>query len=55
MVNTKDLIKIKEYDRFILFQHKNTGIKECIMKVDLVKITNERQKTVGKWERKENR
>ena len=33
---TKDnLIKIKEYGTYILFQHKDTKIKECFLKVDL--------------------
>ncbi len=36
MVDTKELVKIKEYDRFVLFEHKETGIKECILKTDLV-------------------
>ena len=36
MVNTKDLIKIKEYDKYILFKHKDTGIRECILKIDLI-------------------
>jgi len=44
MVDTKDLIKIKEYDRFVLFEHKNTGIKECILKTDLISGTNVKRK-----------
>lgn len=36
MVDTKDLEKIKEYDKFILYRHKKTGIRECILKVDLL-------------------
>ena len=51
MVDTKDLEKIKEYDKFILFKHKKTGIKECIMKIDLVPKTNKRMKMGNKWER----
>ena len=35
-MDTKDLIKIKEYDRYILFKHKDTGIRECILKIDLI-------------------
>ena len=46
MVNTKDLIKIKEYDRYVLFKHK-AGYMECILKVDLLPPKAER----GKWER----
>ena len=33
----KKLVKIKEYDKFVLFQDKNTGIRECILKIDLKK------------------
>ena len=47
MVNTKDLIKIKEYDRYILFKHKETGIRECILKVDLFPPKDLKRK----WER----
>lgn len=47
MINTKDLIKIKEYDRFVLFQDKNTGIRECILKIDLLKPESQKKK----WER----
>lgn len=50
----KVLIKIKEYDRFVLFQHKDTGIKECIMKSDLKKPENKREYHNAKWERKNN-
>jgi len=47
MANTKDLIKIKEYDKFILFQHKDTGIRECILKIDLIPGKSLKRK----WER----
>lgn len=53
MVDTKDLIKIKEYDRFVLFEHKNTGIKECILKIDLVRLKNKKKDSENKWERSE--
>lgn len=43
MINTKDLIKIKEYDKYVLFKHKDTGIRECILKIDLVPRKNEKQ------------
>ena len=43
MINTKDLIKIKEYDRFVLYEHKDTRIRECILKIDLVPRKNEKQ------------
>lgn len=36
MLDTKELIKIKEYDKYILFKHKDTGIRECILKIDLI-------------------
>lgn len=52
MVDTKDLIKIKEYDRFVLYEHKNTGIKECILKIDLVPRKNEKQACRNTWERR---
>ena len=47
MVNTKDLIKIKEYDKYILFKHKDTGIRECILKIDLISPKDKKVK----WER----
>ena len=47
MINTKDLIKIKEYETYILFQHKDTGIRECFLKVDLLPS----QDLKRKWER----
>lgn len=47
MINTKDLIKIKEYETYILFQHKNTGIRECFLKVDLIPPEDKKVK----WER----
>ncbi|MBQ4123592.1 hypothetical protein IJD44_07745 [bacterium] len=51
---TKDnLIKIKEYDTYILFQHKDTGIRECFMKSDLEKPVNKIKTGRNKWERKE--
>ena len=53
MVDTKELIKIKEYDRFILFEHKNTKIKECILKIDLDNLKNEKKHNQNKWERSE--
>ena len=40
----KDLIKIKEYDNFILYKHENTGIRECFMKTDLIKNKNNKKK-----------
>ena len=42
MINTEDLIKIKEYDTYILFKHKDTEIKECFLKIDLEQQKNER-------------
>lgn len=51
MVNTKDLIKIKEYDKFVLFQHKDTGIRECFLKIDLINRKNDKQTYRNKWER----
>lgn len=53
MINTKDLIKIKEYETYILFQHKDTGIRECILKVDLFPIENTKKSYENKWERSE--
>ena len=53
MVDTKDLTKIREYDRYILFQNKHTGIRECFLKVDLDLIKNEKMKYKNKWERDE--
>lgn len=53
MINTKDLIKIKEYDRFILFEHKNTGLKECFLKVDLYPTQKQKKNYESKWERSE--
>lgn len=51
---TKDnLIKIKEYDTYVLFQHKDTGIRECLMKCDLEKSVNQMKTGRNKWERKE--
>ena len=52
MVDTKDMIKIKKYDRFVLFEHKNTGIKECILKTDLFPHKNEKRVRGNTWERK---
>lgn len=48
-----NLIKIKEYDTYILFQHKDTGIRECFMKSDLEKPVNQIKTGKNKWERKE--
>ena len=31
----KNLVKIKEYDKFVLFENKKTGLRECILKIDL--------------------
>ena len=31
----EDFIQVKEYDNYILFEHKTTKIKECFLKVDL--------------------
>jgi hypothetical protein len=53
MIVTKELEKIKEYDRFILFRDKKTGIRECILKTDLVKIKNEKRAKENKWEMEE--
>ena len=51
---TKDnLIKIKEYDTYVLFMHKDTGIRECFMKCDLEKQENHLRPIKNKWERKE--
>ena len=54
MVDTKDLIKIKEYDKYILFKHKDTGIRECILKIDLIPRKNEKQVRRNTWERRAN-
>ena len=51
MINTKDLIKIKEYDRFVLFQHK-TGYMECFLKVELIDKEKQGRANKNKWERK---
>lgn len=51
MVDTKDLIKIKEYDRYILFKHKDTGIRECILKTDLVPQHQQKISLGNKWDR----
>lgn len=53
MVNIKDYIKIKEYDNFILFEQKKTGIKECFLKTDLFNRKNEKKNYQNKWERSE--
>ena len=53
MRNTKDLIKIKEYDKYILFQHKCTGIRECFLKIDLDPVVNQKKDYENKWERSE--
>jgi len=53
MRDTKDLIKIKEYDKYILFQHKNTGIRECFLKVDLIPPGKLKKAHENKWERSE--
>lgn len=50
MIDTKDLIKIKEYDKYVLFKHKNTGYMECFLKVDLNPPPNVKQKYIHeKW------
>lgn len=47
MINTDNLIKIKEYDTYVQFQHKDTGYMECFLKVDLFPT----QEAKRKWER----
>lgn len=39
MVDTKEWEKVKEYDKFVLFRNKKTGIRECILKIDLIPCT----------------
>lgn len=39
MIDTKEWEKVKEYDKFVLFKHKKTGIRECILKIDLMPRT----------------
>jgi hypothetical protein len=51
MVDTKDLEKIKEYDKFVLFRHKKTGVKECILKIDLVPQHEHKIGLGNKWDR----
>lgn len=55
MVDTKDLEKVKEYDKFVLFRNKKTGRKECILKIDLVNIPKQRLDKESKWEMEEYR
>ena len=51
MIDTKDLEKIKEYDKFVLFKHKKTGIRECILKIDLVLQQGQKVGLSNKWDR----
>lgn len=58
MVDTTNMTMIKEYDKFILYKHNKTGIKECIMKIDLIEhdpLESERMYSGNKWERGEFR
>lgn len=51
---TDDLIKIKEYETFILFKNKYTGVKECFMKCDLrdkKRCSMNPDKWKSKWDR----
>lgn len=52
MVDTKDLIKIKEYETYILFQHKKAGYMECFLRVDLASKEKQARANKNKWERK---
>ena len=50
----EDFIKIKEYETFILFKNKYTGVKECFMKCDFKEskrcnVNQDRWKS--KWDR----
>ena len=51
MINVDNMIKIKEYENFVLYKHKNTGVRECFMKSDLFSIKNKRKKYTNKIER----
>lgn len=54
MVDTTNLTQIKEYDKFILYKHNKTGVKECILKIDLIEPEldiREKVHPMNKWER----
>lgn len=58
MVDTTNLTQIKEYDKFILFKNNKTGIKECILKTDLIETLPEEKPKIhpmNKWERESYR
>jgi len=47
MINIKNFIKIKEYDTYVRFKHKDLGYMECFLKVDLIPPKDLKRK----WER----
>lgn len=47
----ENLVKIKEYDTYILYMHKDTGIRECFMKTDLIKSKNRKRNYISKYEK----
>ena len=51
----EDMVMIREYDNYILFENKNTKIRECFLKVDLglvPEVFTTRQLIKGrKWRR----
>ena len=54
MVDTTNLTQIKEYEKFILFKNNKTGIRECILKIDLIEPRLEEKPKIhpmNKWER----
>lgn len=53
MIDTKEWEKVKEYEKFVLFRHKKTGVRECILKIDLIDIPKQRLDKESKWEMEE--
>ncbi len=47
-MNIKNMEKIKEYENFILFKNKNTGIRECFLKTDIYGTQNKTTKHTTK-------
>lgn len=48
----KDMVMVKEYDNYILFENKKTKIRECFLKIDLDLIPErftKRELERGKW------
>lgn len=50
-MNPEKWEKVKEYDTFILYRNKKTGIRECFMKTDLIKREKSKKKYLSGWER----